>query len=326
MSKQVSQDVYAAALRVLSHDREGKIERLLRKILEWERNNPPTGPYHGWEWFEVHGEPRTLNKLVIKELLKVTLKTNKCITYRTLDHKAIEKALNDYQGVFTQEEQESEGIPEDLFATIIEHEKKKQILNRSLAAEKPVHILLLGSVATAKTMFLEELRRLPHSHFTLGSSLSKAGLFEVLYNERPAYLILDELDKVDDQSNLSVLLSLMEGGTVTETKYRRHRTFRLTTWVFASANRINKIPHELLSRFQPLMFKDYTVDEFYEVVTAVLNQREDIPEHLALYVAERVHMDLRSRDVRDAVKIARLLREKSKKDVDFVVDILKEQQ
>ncbi|MBA7684844.1 hypothetical protein ES703_93257 [subsurface metagenome] len=328
MSNQAFQDVYAAALRLLSHDREGDIERLFRRILEWERNNPPTGDYpqyHGWEWFEVHGDPRTLNKLVIKEALKVTLKTNKCINYRLLDAKAVEKALNDYEGVFAQVEQESEEIPEDLFATIIEHEKKKQIFMRSLAAEKPVNLLLLGAVATAKTMFLEELRRLPHSYFALGSSMSKAGLFEILFNERPSYLILDELDKVDDQSNLSVLLSLMEGGVVAETKYRRHRHFQLTTWVFASANRIGKIPHELLSRFQPLRFKEYTLDEFYEVVTAVLHQRENTPKSLALYIAERVHLDLQSRDVRDAVHIARLLSKKTKKDVDFIVDILKEQ-
>lgn len=300
------------------------MERLLRGILEWERNNPPTNIYHGWEWFQVHGDPRTLNSLVIKRVLKVVLKTNKCTLYRSLDAKAIEKALNDYEGVLAQEE-ETEEFPQDLLNIIVNHKHKKQIVRRSLDADKPVHILLWGSIASAKTLFLEELARLPHSRFVLGSSLTKAGIFEVLFNERPRYLIVDELDKVDDQSNLTALLSLMERGIVTETKYRRHPTIRLTTWVFASANNIRKIPLELKSRFVPLQFKDYTVDEFYDVVVTVLMQRENTPEYLALYIAEKVHQDLQSRDVRDAVKIARLLKKKNKKDVDLLIGIFKKQ-
>lgn len=328
MSTQVFQGVYGAALGLLSHDPEGNIERLLRDALEWERNNPPTGEYpqyHGWEWFEVHGDPRTLNKLVIKKILRVTCKTNKCTNYRTLDSKAIEKALNDYQGVVPPEEKPEE-MPEDIFSIIVGHEQKKEILRRSLLAEKPVSCLLHGTVASAKTLFLEELSRLPHSRFVLGSSLTRAGIFEVLFNYRPTYLIVDELDKVDDQSNLTALLSLMERGLVTETKYKRHRRVQLTTWVFASANEFRKIPKALLSRFlwRGLRFRDYTVDEFYEVVVTILKQRENVPEHLALYIAERVNVAMESRDVRDAVKVARLLRKKTKKDVDFLIEILRQ--
>ena len=327
MSTQVFQDVYVAALTLLSHDQEGKIEQLLRSILEWETNNPPTSIHHGWEWFEVHGDPRTLNSLVIKRVLKVVLKTNKCCVYRSLDAKAIEKALNDFEGVIAQEEETSEEMPGDLFKVIVNHDLKKEVLNRSLDAEKPVGCLLWGSVASAKTLFLEELARLPHSCFVLGSSLTKAGIFEVLFTQRPRFLIVDELDKVDDHSNLTALLSLMERGVVTETKYKRHRSLRLKTWVFASANEIRKIPKELLSRFlwRGLHFRDYTVEEFYEVVVKVLTQRENVPESLALYIAERVHQDMESRDVRDAVKLARLLKHKNKKDVDFLIGILKKQ-
>jgi len=316
--------VYASALTILSHDSEGEMGRLLRTILEWERNNPPTDIYHGFEWFEVHGDPRTLNSLVIKKLLRVTLKTNKCTRYRVVDQKAIEKALDDYEGVVTQEEV-TEEIPKDLFNVIVNHERKKEIINRCLAAEKPVHCLFWGSIASAKTLFLEELARLPHSRFVLGSSLTKAGLFEVLFSERPRYLLLDELDKVDDQSNLTALLSLMERGVVTETKYRRHPTIRLTTWVFASANDIRVIPRELMSRFlwRGLQFQDYSDDEFYEVVVTVLKEREGISETLALYIAERVLQDMESRDARDAVKVARLLKNKTKEDVDFIIEILK---
>lgn len=315
---------YAGALTLLSHDQEGDIERLFRRILEFEATHPPENQYYGWEWYEVHGDPRTLNNMVVKEILKVALKTNKATIYRMKDPKAIEQALLDYQGMIAQPE-EVEEIPEDMFRIIVAHEEKKEILHRSLDAEKPVHVLLWGSVASAKTLFLQELARLPSSHFILGSSLTKAGLFDVLFNERPLYLVLDELDKIGDPDNLSALLSLMETGIVTETKYRRHRFLRLKTWVYASANDIRKIPLELKSRFLKLQFRDYTPEEFYEVVVTMLREREGISESLSLYIAQKVLQELGSGDVRDAVKIGRLLKEKKKSDVDLIVDILKKQ-
>ena len=140
---------------------------------------------------------------------------------------------------------------------------------------------LFGSPASAKTLMLEELARLPGSKYVLGSNLSKAGLFEVLFNERPRYLILDELDKVDDEDNLSALLSLTERGGITETKYRRYRMVKLKTWVFASANRLDRLPPELLSRFTKLRFRDYTDEEFLEVAVKVLASREGVAESLA---------------------------------------------
>lgn len=316
-------EVYVSVLTLLSHDAEGNIEGLLHRILDWEVSHPPERDVYGFEWYDVHGDPRTLNSLVIKSVLRVTLKTNKCTLYRTVDQKAIEKALDDYQGLTAQPEEEE--IPKDLFNIIVDHEDKKFMIHRSLVADKPVGCLLWGSIASAKTLFLEELRRLPQSHLILGSSLTKAGIFEVLFNERPRYLIIDELDKIDDQDNLSALLSLMERGTITETKYRRHRTMRLKTWVYASANNITKIPRELLSRFLKLRFRDYTTDEFYEVVVTVLKERENVSESLALYIAQKVIRDMESSDVRDAVRIARLLKDKSKEDADRIIEILKKQ-
>jgi Holliday junction DNA helicase RuvB len=185
--------------------------------------------------------------------------------------------------------------------------------------------LLWGTVASAKTLILEDLARLPHNRFVLGSSLTKAGLFDVLFNERPRYLIIDELDKIDDAENLSALLSLMHKGYITETKYRRHRTLRLKTWVFASANEISRLPKELMSRFLLLRFRDYTDDEFIEVVVNVLKEQENISENLGIYIAERILKELNSRDVRDTVKCARLLRERTKEEVDKIIAILKRQ-
>jgi len=324
MSQVIDQEVYNSVLTLLSHDSEGKYKRLLETIIEWEKNHPPKDQYDGFAWYDVFADARTLNSLVTRRILKIVFKSNKYCAYRALDVKAIEKAIADYEGSFTQEPL-PEKIPQDLFKSIVGHEDKKEIIARSLNAEKPVHCLLYGTVASAKTLFLEELSRLPHSRFILGSSLTKAGIFDVLFNERPKYLIIDELDKIDDAENLSALLSLMHRGYVTETKYRRHRTIRLKTWVFASANDISRIPRELLSRFTLLKFRDYTPDEYREVVVNVLKDQEGVNENLGVYIAEQVLNKLNSRDVRDAIKIARLLKKKTKEEVDKIIEILRRQ-
>jgi len=325
--EQEKTETYNNVLTVLSHDTDGHVKKLLENIVEWERNHPPKNEYDGFGWYDTGGDPRTLNKLscLPNQILKVVFKSNKYCAYRALDLSALQKALTDYEGSFTQEEAVAELMPSDLFRFVVVHEDKKDILQRSLTAEKPVHCLLWGSVASAKTLIQEALARLPQSRFILGSNLSKAGLFDVLFNERPRYLIIDELDKVDDPEVLSALLSLMHKGYVTETKYRRHRTIRLKTWVFSSANDISRIPKELMSRFLPLRFRDYTDDEFYEVVVAVLEDQEGMPRDLGIYIAEKVLRELSSRDVRDAIKCARLLKTKTKEEVDTIMSILKRQ-
>jgi len=325
MSSTINQEVYSTALTLLSHDTDGNLKKLFETIVEWEKQHPPKTEYDGFEWHAVFGDARTLNSLVTRRVLKVVFKSNKYCSYRALDPAALEKALADYEGSFTQEAVSEEQFPEDLFKIVVGHEDKKDILQRSLKAEHPVNILLWGTVASAKTLILEDLARLPHNRFVLGSSLTKAGLFDVLFNERPRYLIIDELDKIDDAENLSALLSLMHKGYITETKYRRHRTLRLKTWVFASANEISHLPKELMSRFLLLRFRDYTDDEFIEVVVNVLKEQENISESLGIYIAERILKELNSRDVRDPIKVSRLLKERTKEEVDKIIEILKRQ-
>ncbi len=99
----------------------------------------------------------------------------------------------------------------------------------------------------------------------------------------------------------------------------------MKTWVFASANRIDRLPPELLSRFTKLRFRDYTDEEFLEVAVKVLTSREGVAESLAAYLADRTMRVLNSRDVRDPVRIARLLKTRDKADVDHVINILSRQ-
>lgn len=316
-------EIYREALMYLTKSDEDAV-RLLEDILKWDQENPPRNEYHGFEWHQVFGDARNLNNLVTKRILRVTLKTNKSTEYRPTNVKAISRAIFDFKSA-EQVEEAAETIPDNLFNIIVGHDGKKELMLRSINSPKPIHFLLWGAIASAKTLMLEELTRLPRSIFILGSSLTKAGIFDILFNERPKYLVIDELDKVDSPENTACLLSLMERGFIAESKYRRHRSLKLTTWVFASANRIERIPEELLSRFGKLHFKEYAPEEFKEVVVDVLREKEEVNDILALHIADRVMAIMGSKDVRDAVKVARLLKKKTKEEADHIVDLMKTQ-
>ncbi len=61
-------------------------------------------------------------------------------------------------------EVEADQIPADLFDYIVGHDEVKYWLQKSLVSPEPVHILLAGPPATAKSLFLEALRDLPGAH------------------------------------------------------------------------------------------------------------------------------------------------------------------
>jgi Holliday junction DNA helicase RuvB len=255
----------------------------------------------------------------------VTLKTNSGTQYRLLDRQAVEQALEDTSKLTLKPEEVEAPIPDSILDLVIGHEEKKEIIMRALKSKERTHLLLYGSPASAKSLTLDCLSYLPGSKKLLGSTSSKAGLFEVLYNEEPRFLILDEVDKVESAEDISCLLSLMERGFIAESKYGRHRSKILNTKVIAAANRIDRLPAELLSRFIRLRFRDYGEDEFVDVAAKVLSQREGIPVGLAVYIADQTLRKLRTRDVRDAVKVARLLKSQTREDVNRVIELLSRQ-
>jgi Holliday junction DNA helicase RuvB len=317
--------VYEKAVTLLMNDKRGDLRDLLVRIVEWEKKHPPQNQYDGFYWYDVSGDPRVLNKLVIKGILKVALKTNSGTSYRLVDLKETEKVLTSFTEEGPEEEEEETlEIPDNILEIVIGHEEKKEIIMRALKAEDRVHLLLYGSPASAKSLILECLQKLPRAKYIIGSASTKAGLFELLYNEEPKFLILDEIDKMESMEDLSILLSLMQSGFISETKHSRRRTKTLNTKVVAAANRIDRLPPELLSRFVKLRFRDYTDDEFVDVSAKIL-QREGIPVGLAGYISDQVLNKLESRDVRDSIKVARLLKEKTKEDVDKVIDLLRRQ-
>jgi DNA replicative helicase MCM subunit Mcm2 (Cdc46/Mcm family) len=191
------------------------------------------------------------------------------------------------------------------FDEIIGHNDIKIIVGKAINSKGLVHILLVGSPASAKTIFLTQIsRHFKSSLFIVGSNTTKAGLVDQMFQRMPNFLIIDELEKMkkDDQATL---LELMETKTITETKFTKTRRLQVKSRVFATANSCENIIQPLLSRFLVLEIPEYTFDEFKDIVVYRL-KREGVDKVTAICIAEKVWNELDSRDVRDALKVGRL--------------------
>jgi len=206
------------------------------------------------------------------------------------------------------------------FENITGNDDIKLIINKAILSERPVHVLLMGKPGCAKTMFLMEMvRRLKNSYLIVGSNTTKAGLVNQLFEKQPKYLLIDELDKMSGNDQVS-LLHLMETGIISETKVKKTRQLELVSWVFANANNTERIIEPLLSRFLILQVPDYTFEEFTDIAINRL-AKEKISRGLATIISDKVWTELDSRDIRDVVKIARLVT--NQEDVSHIISIMK---
>jgi replication-associated recombination protein RarA len=208
---------------------------------------------------------------------------------------------------------------EPLFESIVGYSDVKRLFQLSLSSEKPVHLLLVGPPASAKTLFMVECMRLERSYFTLGSHSTKSGMIDYLFDKRPRYLIVDEIEHMP-MKDQTALLSLMETGILAETKFQKTRNTHLKTWVFATSNATDRMLTPLLSRFVVLHFKQYSFGSFQEVCTHILG-REGVTPDVAVAIAESVWTKLKSKDIRDCIKIGRLA--KTKEDVEWIAQTLR---
>ncbi|MDQ4056780.1 MAG: ATP-binding protein, partial [Thermoproteota archaeon] len=147
-------------------------------------------------------------------------------------------------------------MSDQLFNNIVGYNDVKRLFRMSLSSEKPVHVLLVGPPASAKTLFMLECIKLERSFFTLGSHSTKSGMIDYLFKDRPRYLIVDEIEHMP-MKDQTALLSLMETGIIAETKYQKTRNTQMKTWVFATSNGTERMLTPLLSRFIVLHFKQY---------------------------------------------------------------------
>ena len=284
-----------------------------------EKSGERIYPWPGFEWTDIPAATQVLNQLVIEELLvtggpRGTYRSRSTTAYKLKEPELVRECLEKLSEI---EEGTEEGdIPTDLFDFILGQDQLKGLLFKSLHAERPVHVLMVGPPASAKSMFLGELARLPFSRFTLGGGTSKAGLADFLLEFRPKYLIIDEIDKMP-LAEMSILLSLMESGIVARLKKRMREIEKLTTTVYAAANRDERIWPELKSRFFTIHLREYSEADFISIARSVLMTREKVEPALARYIASSLARH--TRDVREAIHFGRL--SQSTQDVDELLGL-----
>ena len=196
-------------------------------------------------------------------------------------------------------------LPDDLFEDIIGHDDVKELLGACLLAEKPVHVLLVGPPALAKTLFLWDIERAAGERaiWLVGSATSKGGLWDKIAERQSQIILIDELHTMS-AADTAGLLSIMEGGRLVRTKVGRELDLFNPVRIVAACNRLHGLSPELLSRFAVRKIQAYNREDYLTVVKAVLIRREGIAEATAEEIARR--LDGVTQDVRQAVNVARL--------------------
>lgn len=262
------------------------------------------GRYYGFQWYDVHTPVPTLHKMVHEKVLDITLSTRSGSHFRVREPELVTSVIKALEEPAP--ELPPTVIPDDLFDMIVGHDNIKTIVRYAIDAEKAVHLLLLGPPASAKTLFLMELARLPDSYYCLAQTTSQAGLANLLFVYQPSYLLIDEVDRLTGE-HVGVLNSLMATGIISESKYGKTRAMELSTKVFAAGLRTGSLPKDLLSRFTRLKFDAYNEPEFIKVSTKVLTSMEKTSEELAELISKSVWAkNETASDVRQCVQVARL--------------------
>jgi MoxR-like ATPase len=126
-------------------------------------------------------------------------------------------------------------------------------------------------------------------------------ILDVLEEERPKVICIDELDKMPKQFQ-EKLLNFMESGHIKVDQMRKQYDFKIQgAKVFAACNGITRLSTPLQSRFRRLYLPPYTEEQFLEVSAKVL------PKLKIVHIIGKAVWDRRG-DIRDVISIGKLVR------------------
>jgi Holliday junction DNA helicase RuvB len=209
---------------------------------------------------------------------------------------------------------------EKLFSNVVGYPEIKKLLLKSIVAKEPIHILLSGPPSSSKTVFLiEMLEGLDYAYFVDAVGASGSGMVDYLFNSSTKYLWIDEIDKMK-KSDQATLLNVMETGLLSETKLKgKTRQKKMNLSIFATSNEVERLSAPLRSRFMELHLEEYSYDEFTEIVRRLLEKRYRLDSTISEKISYEVWYTMKSKDVRDAIRIAKLT--KSPDDVYWLVNV-----
>jgi len=274
------------------------MKELIEKILNFERE---------FEAWEIGVDKKLLMELVKMGVLQISLKTNKHTFFKITDPEKLKILLSKFDVKIDKSR--------PLFDSIVGYDEHKELLRRVVESDVATHILLLGPRATAKTLFLLELTKIPNSIYT-NCYITYAGLFDYLLS-KPNLLLIDQLDNVVDKNVFNLLINVCEYGIVAKITTNEKISFKTNTKVIATANTTKRIPKPLLSRFLILQFREYNDEEFINIAKNLLKNYE-LDEETKDYIIQKT---IATKDVRNVIKLANIC--KNKEDVEKFAKILK---
>lgn len=279
----------------------------LRMIADFEDTHDMSEFKIGWTHEHVRIQGVNLHNLFMKGYIDLVFRSNSHTGYHLAD-----KGRELLAAAEVEETAEIDNEPvatDGLFGDIIGHDEVKELLVACLGAEKPIHVLLAGPPALAKSIFLWDIERAAGTKalWLIGSGASFAGMWDKVAESRPQLLLIDELDKMKAADTAS-LLSLMEGGRLVRAKRGRELNLSNQLRVVAASNHLSMLSPELKSRFAIRKLPAYNRSDYLTVVRGVLVRREGLDQEMADEVARR--LDGISQDVRDAIRVARLAPQK----------------
>ena len=293
----------------MTHGLSDKDVIALKKIKEFEDITPEEEWPLGWQWHQVGVHQGTINKLITLGMVKRTYSSRSSKEHKLTDRA---KEIMDAEpgDDLTPPVPIHDPTGDDyasMFSDIVGYSDLKELIRESLQLDKPIHVLLVGPPATAKSLILYNIERVlaGMTMWAVGSGASRAGLWDTIADNKPKVLLFDEIDKLSSTDS-SALLSLMETGRLVRTKVHRSMDIKVDIQVIGSANRIFKMSPELLSRFKVYPVHEYNATEFREVVTKALVAYEQINQGSASEIA--VRLVGKTHDIREAIRVARLSR------------------
>jgi len=279
---------------------------LLQKIANFEDTHDMSEFKIGWAYRHVGIHGSTLSQLFLKGYLENVFRSNSFTGYRLSEMGRTIVNVDQQKKDTEPDTLQHLDIITDIFKDIIGHDDVKELLIACLLAEKPVHVLLAGPPALAKSLFLWDIERAAGERaiWLVGSATSKAGLWDIISDRQPQILLIDELDKMN-AADTAALLSVMEGGRLVRAKRGRELNLHNQLTVVAASNRLSKLSPELKSRFAIRTLSAYSREDFLIVVRGVLVSRENLNPETADEIAHQ--LGGRTQDVRDAIRVARLV-------------------
>lgn len=114
----------------------------------------------------------------------------------------------------------------------------------------------------------------------------------------------------------------METGILSETKLKgKTRQKKMNLWIFATSNDVQGLILPLRSRFMELELQEYTYEEFIGIVRLLLRKKYHLEATVCEKIGNEVWHNIKSRDIRDALRIAKLT--ESASDVDWLIQVHK---